>query len=379
MTPEDINKVTVPMFDLIRKIEKYKPDLQNIFEQVLDSGHVILGENVKAFEDEFCAFLGSRYCVSVANGTDAIEIAIKSLKLTQGSKILTVANAGGYSSTAIRSAGFTPEYIDVNLETGLLDLDLIKEFDFKNVSAVILTHLFGNAIGEIKEIIDFLRNMGIFTIEDCAQAHGAKVNGQPVGTFADISAFSFYPTKNLGALGDGGAITTNDATLAKTAKSLRTYGWGDKYDVRLPSGQNSRLDEIQAAILRLFLKSLEQNNEARREIASRYTESLFGSFISPFAIADSVTHARHLYVLKTSFKTELSQHLDSHGVSHAVHYPNLDYDQVGFETKCEKLLNSEILKSSIISIPLFPELRDSEIQVVTQALGSFKPNSSRKN
>lgn len=374
-----MSRATIPMFDLSRKIEKHAPDLEKIFSQVLESGNVILGDQVQDFQDEFAAYLGAKHCISVANGTDGIEIAIKSLRLPRGSRILTVANAGGYSSTAIKSAGFIPVYIDVNLSTGLVDLNLIREFDLRDVSAVVLTHLFGNPIGELEQIIEYLKKVGVATIEDCAQAHGAKVSGRFVGTFADVSAFSFYPTKNLGALGDGGALITNDDGIANIAKSLRTYGWGAKYDVTLSGGQNSRLDEIQAAFLRLFLKSLEQNNETRRRIAYRYTESLSDSYLSPLDTAENVAHVQHLYVLKTTYRSELADHLNSHGVSHAVHYPNLDYDQVGFETKCEKLLNSEILKSSIISIPLFPELRDSEIQVVTQALGSFKPNSSRKN
>jgi len=373
-----MSKATIPMFDLSRKIEKHAPDLKKIFSQVLESGNVILGDQVQAFQDEFATYLGAKHCISVANGTDAIEIAIKSLRLPRGSRILTVANAGGYSSTAIKSAGFIPVYIDVNLSTGLVDLNLIREFDLRDVSAVVLTHLFGNPIGEIEKIIEYLKKVGVATIEDCAQAHGAKVSGRFVGNFADVSAFSFYPTKNLGALGDGGALITNDDGIATIAKSLRTYGWGDKYDVTLSGGQNSRLDEIQAAFLRLFLQSLEQNNEIRREIATRYTSSLSGSFMSPLAMAENVTHVHHLYVLKTPYKSELADHLKSQGVSHTVHYPNLDYDQSGFDEKSEKLLNSETLKSSIISIPLFPELREDEVQAVIKALGNFSPKSFQK-
>ena len=373
-----MSRATIPMFDLSRKIEKHAPDLKKIFSQVLESGNVILGDQVQAFQDEFATYLGAKHCISVANGTDAIEIAIKSLRLPRGSRILTVANAGGYSSTAIKSAGFIPVYIDVNLSTGLVDLNLIREFDLSDVSAVVLTHLFGNPIGEIEKIIEYLKKVGVATIEDCAQAHGAKVSGRFVGNFADVSAFSFYPTKNLGALGDGGALITNDDGIATIANSLRTYGWGDKYDVTLSGGQNSRLDEIQAAFLRLFLKSLEQNNEIRREIATRYTSSLSGSFISPLAMAENVTHVHHLYVLKTSYKSELADHLKSQGVSHTVHYPNLDYDQSGFDEKSEKLLNSETLKSSIISIPLFPELLEDEVQAVIKALGNFSPKSFQK-
>jgi len=370
---DDMSRATIPMFDLSRKIKKHAPDLEKIFSQVLESGNVILSDQVQAFQDEFATYLGAKHCISVANGTDAIEIAIKSLTLPRGSRILTVANAGGYSSTAIKSAGFIPVYIDVNLSTGLVDLNLIREFDLRDVSAVVLTHLFGNPIGEIEQIIEYLKKVGVATIEDCAQAHGAKVSGRFVGNFADVSAFSFYPTKNLGALGDGGALITNDDGIANIAKSLRTYGWGDKYDVTLSGGQNSRLDEIQAAFLRLFLKSLEQNNEIRREIASRYTASLSGSFISPLAMAENITHVHHLYVLKTSYKSELADHLKSQGVSHTVHYPNLDYDQSGFNEKSEKLLNSETLKSSIISVPLFPELREDEVLAVIKALSNFSP------
>ena len=379
MNPEDTSRATIPMFDLSRKIEKHSKDLERIFSQVLESGNVILGDQVQAFEHEFSTYLGAKHCISVANGTDAIEIAIKSLSLPRGSKIVTVANAGGYSSTAIKSAGYIPVYIDVNLTTGLVDFELLREFDLNNVSAVVLTHLFGNPIGEIDQIIEYLKKIGVRTIEDCAQAHGAKVSGRFVGTFADVSAFSFYPTKNLGALGDGGALITNDGGIFAIAKSLRTYGWGTKYDVALSGGQNSRLDEIQAAFLRLFLNSLEENNEIRRRIVARYSESFSESYFSRFATAENVTHAHHLYVLKTSYRSELADHLTSQGVSYAVHYPNLDYDQVGFDAKSEKLLNSETLKSSIISLPLFPELCENEVQTVIEALGNFYPKSFKKD
>jgi len=372
---KNISRGSVPMFDLSRKIGKHAQDLEEIFSHVLTSGTVILGDQVEAFQEEFSAYLGSKYCIGVANGTDAIEIAIKSLQLPRGSKILTVANAGGYSSTAIKSSGFIPVYVDVNLSTGLVDLDLIKETDLSDVSAVVLTHLFGNPIGEIEQIIQYLESVNVRSIEDCAQAHGANVRGRVVGTFADISAFSFYPTKNLGALGDGGAVVTSDAGLASIAKSLRTYGWGVKYDVALSGGQNSRLDEMQAAFLRLFLKSLEQNNEIRRDIASRYTESLSAEYFTPLSTAENVTHVQHLYVLRTSFRTELIEYLDSSGISHAVHYPKLDYEQVGFKAKNQIQQNAEILKTSIISLPLFPELRDYEVEAVTNALVNFSPRS----
>ena len=366
-------KAKVPMFDLIRKIENHENELTEVFKNVLGSGNVILGENVKSFEGAFAEYLGSKYCISVANGTDAIEIAIKALKLPKGSKIVTVANAGGYASTAIKSAGYIPEYVDVEIETGLISLRIIQNHDLSDVSAVVLTHLFGSAIGDIEQIVSFLREKSIATIEDCAQAHGAKVGGRCVGTFADLSAFSFYPTKNLGALGDGGAIISSNENFSMAAKSLRTYGWRDKYEVLLPEGQNSRLDEMQAAFLKIFLKTLDSNNQTRRAIGDRYKHSMKSEYMSTFFVQPNVSQVNHLFVIKTPYRTALTQHLDTHGISHAIHYPHLDTEQIGFHAPKQTLLNSDLLKSRILSIPIFPELNEKEIQLVTKALSSFAP------
>lgn len=369
-----MNIPKVPMFDLHRKIKKHDIELNRAFKKVLESGHVILGENVKSFEFEFAEYLGSKYCISVANGTDAIEIAIKALKLPKGTKIATVANAGGYSSTAIISAGYTPKYIDVDIKTGLASLDILKNLDLSDVSAVVLTHLFGNAIGDIEEIISFLHRNSIKVIEDCAQAHGAKVNSRSVGTFADVSAFSFYPTKNLGALGDGGAIITSDGDIYEAARSLRTYGWKEKYEVLLPYGQNSRLDELQAAFLLIFLSSLDEDNKIRREIGARYKKAIDNGLILTFDVDQKVAQVNHLFVLRTPYRTELIEHLNNHGISHAIHYPYLDSEQTGFVDTNQSLKNSEALKYEILSIPVFPELSETEIQIVADALRSFAPN-----
>jgi len=369
-----MSRSKVPMFDLHRKITKHENELDRAFKNVLGSGHVILGENVKFFENAFAGYLGAQHCISVANGTDAIEIAIKTLKLPKGSKIATVANAGGYSSTAIISAGYTPEYIDVEIETGLVSLEILKNHNLSGVSAVVLTHLFGNAIGDIEEIVSFLRNNSIKTIEDCAQAHGAKINRTYVGTFADVSAFSFYPTKNLGALGDGGAIITSNEEIAEAARSLRTYGWKDKYEVQLQGGQNSRLDELQAAFLIIFLGSLDEDNETRRAIGARYRKSIDADLISTFEIDPKVTQVNHLFVIRTTYRAALIEHLNKQGISHAIHYPYLDTEQIGFVATNRNLINSEVLKYEILSIPVFPEMSEMEIQLVIEALQSFSPN-----
>ena len=368
-----MNKATVPMFNLIRKIENHENELNEVFKTVLGSGNVILGENVKSFEGAFAEYLGSKYCISVANGTDAIEIAIKALKLPKGSKIATVANAGGYASTAIKSAGHIPEYVDVEIETGLISLRIIQNHDLSDVSAVVLTHLFGNAIGDLEQIVSFLREKSIATIEDCAQAHGAKVGGRCVGTFADVSAFSFYPTKNLGALGDGGAIISSNENIFMAAKSLRTYGWRDKYEVLLPEGQNSRLDEIQAAFLKIFLKTLDSNNETRRAIGERYKKSINSEYLSTLLVQPNVTPVNHLFVIKTQHRRSLTQHLNNHGIAYAIHYPHLDTEQIGFQSPKRTLQNSEVLKTRILSIPLFPEMNEAEIELVTNALSAFSP------
>jgi dTDP-4-amino-4,6-dideoxygalactose transaminase len=361
----------VPMFDVNRKIGRYRTEIEAAFNQVISSGNLVLGNEVSSFEFEFSRFLNIDHCIGVGNGTDAIELALKSFELPRNSFVLTAANAGGYASTSIKNSGLTPKFIEVDPATGLVNLNLCKEVSLDGVSAVVLTHLYGNVIPELEEIISYFRSHDVRTIEDCAQAHGAKFNEDYVGTFADISTFSFYPTKNLGALGDGGAVVTNDSSLASKLKKLRVYGWNGKYDVQEKQGRNSRLDEMQAAFLRIFLRDLNLDNHRRYDIAQMYRVGINPGVGTCLITASNSFSSNHLFPIKCKTREPLIQHLSNHGISCAVHYPIADFDQPGFGASESQLVNTMELGNSVLSLPIFPEMTDEEVNLVISALNSF--------
>ncbi len=363
--------MNVPMFDLNRRIDRYRNQLQQSFEELLDSGNVILGNQVREFEREFAIFLGVDHCVGVGNGTDAIEIALKALELKQNSYVLTVANAGGYATTSILNSGLKPRYVDIDSETGNVSLEQFIQVDLSNVSAVVFTHLYGNPIGQIDKLVTYFHSRGIRTLEDCAQAHGAQYMGKTLGTFAEISTFSFYPTKNLGCLGDGGAIATSDYGLATRATKLRTYGWSSKYKIELGQGRNSRLDEIQAAFLRNFLPLLEQDNSCREKIANHYRSEIHAKNVHCLKVDSGMRSSNHQFPLLTEKRDLLVNHLEKLGVATSIHYPVLDIDQKPFYTFRKTLMQSEIFSKSVLSIPIFPEMRDEEVAYVVDSVNSF--------
>ena len=361
------------MFDISRKLKRFEPEIADTFRSVLQSGNLILGDQVREFEGEFAKFLGTEFCIGVGNGTDALEIALKSLQLKAGSNVLTVANAGGYATTSIISSGLQPRFLEIDYKSGNTNLNYCLQADLSNVTAVILTHLYGNPITEIREIVSFFRSKGIPTIEDCAQSHGARIGDKALGTFADLSCFSFYPTKNLGSLGDGGAIVTDNEKLASRVKKLRTYGWSEKYNVELEFGQNSRLDELQAAFLRIFLRHLNQDNESRLEIANRYLKEISNNEINMIFFAPNSKPANHLFALLTENRNDLMIHLDKHQIASGIHYPTPDYLQVGFPVPRVQLDNSDKFAQTVISIPIFPEMSTEEVSKVIDVINSFIP------
>jgi len=363
--------VKIPMFDLNRKLKRFETQIQQTFNVVIKSGNLILGGEVQEFEKEFANFLGVDFCIGVGNGTDALEIALKSLQLERGSSVLTVANAGGYATTSIINSDLSPRYVEIDYHTGHTSLQHILQADLSDVRAVVLTHLFGNPINEIDEITDFLRVRGIKTIEDCAQAQGARYKNRMVGTFADISCFSFYPTKNLGCLGDGGAVVTSDAELAQRIRMLRTYGWAEKYEVAIGLGRNSRLDEIQAAFLRQFLVELKSDNLARGRIAKRYRDEISVLSLNLLSIPHLGESAHHIFALTTVHREALIRHLASKGVSTAAHYPIPDNLQLGFQNDKGKLNQTELFAKNVVSIPIFPEMQDEEVSYVIDAINCF--------
>ena len=329
-------------------------DFLGAVKKVLDRHWYVLGEEVTNFESEFADYVGAGYCVSVANGTDAIEIALRSVGVERGDMVVTVANAGFYSSTAIHAIGATPLYVDINPSCMTMSADSLAEALKLKPKCVIVTHLYGQ-MANIKELLALAHAAGVMLIEDCAQSHGAKIDGRQAGSWGDAACFSFYPTKNLGAMGDGGAVVTNNEALAARLKILRQYGWSSKYHVDYAGGKNSRLDEMQAAILRIKLPLLDSWNAARRDIASRYNAAFASlSFDALPSVDDS--YAAHLYVARIQNRDALREFLKSEGVVTDIHYPVPDHKQAAYPQPCVvgSMEVTDSLCKNLVTLPCFP-------------------------
>ncbi len=358
--------------DLRSKIAKHQDLIRTATERVIASGHFILGPELNHFEELFATYLGVNHCVGVANGTDAIEIALKALDVKAGDLVATVANAGMYASIAILALGAQPLFMDVSLETKNTTLSEVKSAIKAGANAIIVTHLYGLAIPEILEIAQYCAEQKIPLLEDCAQAHGATIHARRVGGFGNAASFSFYPTKNLGALGDAGAVVTNNASTAAKVKLLRQYGWTEKYRVETLAGRNSRLDEIQAAILSELLPHLDEDNARRREIAQSYTSNFHSNELIPALDAGS-DYVAHLYVIRTQHREALQAHLFKNNILSDIHYPIPDYAQPVFKNRFEhiNLKSTEQLAREILTLPCYPEMTDAEIEHVIRSINSF--------
>ena len=364
----------IPLNDLSRNYP-FSNEVKEAVTKVIESGNWIMGPEHNFFEIEFAAFLGSEKVFGVASGTDALEIALRAVGCVPGSKIITVGNAGGYTAIAAGLIGCEILYSDIDQERLVLDPDSLASLLSTEIKAVVITHLYGN-VAPTQEIVDLCKPFNIKVIEDCAQAIGAKSQGKMVGTIGDVGTFSFYPTKNLGAIGDAGAIATNNKNLAIRIGQLRQYGWSEKYVIDIAGGKNSRLDEIQAAILRISLRQVNVLNAKRREIVKKYADALFGSNVS-LVTSHSEESSAHLAVLllpKNADREEFQKKMFELGIQTAVHYPILDFDQKGVPNTVliSDLLVSRDLVKRIVSIPLFPELTDEEVKTICSALAFTK-------
>ena len=361
----------IPLNDLKRSVTgESEAQLRRITEKVVLSGSYILGGEVTSFEEEFGSYLGVNHVTSVASGTDALVIALRSLGVVRGSKVLVVPNAGGYTSTALFEIGAEPVFVDCD-QMGRMDIQSLENSLNSTPEAVcvVATHLYG-LDSNIEAILGISKSFGVSLLEDCAQSTGAEVNGKKLGSFGDVSTFSFYPTKNLGALGDAGAIATNSSPLALQHGALRQYGWSSRYEVGTPFGKNSRMDEMQAAVLRYRLPQLDDLNRRRKQIWSSYEAALDGSGWK--IIGDHSTgFVAHLGILVApeGLRDEAARFLEGHGVAISVHYPILDYLQPGWaDLVSGKCPTAEDLTLRILTIPLFPELTDEEVDAVASAL-----------
>jgi aminotransferase EvaB len=367
-----LNNIVLSLNNIESRIERKRLQIAKAYERVLDRAWLVLGPEVASFEQSFAEFLGAKHCISVANGTDAIELALKALSVSPGDRVATVANAGMYTTTALLAVGAEPLYMDVAADSRNVTLQEVSRAIDEGVEAVVVTHLYGLAVPEIQEIAILCKNRNIQLLEDCAQAHGARVAGRRAGTFGDAASFSFYPTKNLGALGDGGAVVTDDPEVADKVSRLRQYGWTKKYRVEIAGARNSRLDEMQAAILSVFLPDLDSANERRRAIATQYSRSIKHPDIQvPAEYGDE--YVAHLYVIRTTQREALREHCQACDIGTDVHYPTPDYRNPVFGDRYANtcLTNTERLSEEILTLPCFPEMIDQQVELVVRAVNSW--------
>lgn len=361
----------IRLFDAARVQQPYLAALRAAVASVLESGRYILGPAVAEFETAFAAYCGLAHAVGVANGSEALELALRALGVGAGDQVITVANAGGYATTAIRACGATALYADLDPATLLIDPAALPALLARGPKALIVTHLYGR-MAPIAEIVALCAGCGVAVVEDCAQAHGARRDGRMAGSFGAIGCFSFYPTKNLGALGDGGAMVTADAALGERLRSLRQYGWSRKYRVELDGGRNSRLDELQAAILLAKLPGLAADNARRREIVRGYDAGIRHRDVVLPPGRGGDDDVGHLYVVRSARRAELQEHLARCGVDSEVHYPQADHLQPAWRLPQPPALPATVAAAAeVLSLPCHPALTNEEVARVIDAVCAF--------
>jgi len=362
------------MNDFKKEYRVLKPEIDKDVIKVFESGWFILGKKLKMFEEKFAKYTGTKYCIGVANGLEALQISLMALGVGKGDEVITVANTAVATVLAISNTGAKPVFVDVN-EYYLMDAAKIKEKITKNTKVILPVHLFGQ-IADMEKITKIAEKYNLKIIEDACQAHGAKQNNQKAGSFGDLNAFSFYPTKNLGAYGDGGAITTDSKKLYEKCLMLRNYGQINRYHHEI-RGLNSRLDEVQAAILGVKLKHLDSFVEKRNNIASLYIKELYD--IKQIKLPKTMKnnyHAFHLFAIKTRDREKLMEYLTANGIQTLIHYPLPVHKQ-----NCYRQYNSISLpiteenSRNILSLPIHPFMEEKEIKTICLLIRRFYENN----
>ena len=367
--------MNISFLDLARHVRALRPELEEAVAAVLDEARFVGGSAIEAFEREFAAYCGAGHCVGVASGTDALTIALRALGIGSGDEVLTAANTCVPTVAAIEGAGATPVLVDPDPETFTVDPGLLEAALTERTRAIVPVHLYGRC-ADMAPILDFAREHGLKVVEDAAQAHGAEYGGRRAGTLADAAVFSFYPTKNLGAFGDAGAVVTDDAETAERARLLRNYGERARYDSVL-AGTNSRLDTLQAALLLAKLPYLDGWNRRRRKLAARYREALADTDLR--LPASDEGHVYHLFVIRVARRDVLRRSLEKRGVQTLVHYPKAIHQHAAYERLARggSLPVSERLAAEVLSLPLYPELSDAEAHAVMSAVRAAGRRSTR--
>ncbi len=363
----------IPFGDPYASYQAHKSQIDQAVKRVLNSGWYVLGTEVDAFEKEFASFHGEDlHGVGVANGTDAIALCLRGIGLGVGDEIITPSHTAVATIAGIEQAGCTPVFADINPNTRCIAPKSIEDRLSSNTRAIMPVHIYGQP-AEMRRIMEIAQAHNLTVVEDCSQAHGAEINGQKVGTFADISAYSCYPTKNLGGTGDGGVILCRSKEFAEKIKSLRQYGWNEARESIIP-GFNSRLDELQAAILRVKLQHLANDNAKRRTIALRYNEAFEGLPIILPALAETEIHAMHLYVIEYDRRDELMEYLRSHQIGASLHYPLAVHQHAAYANRIrgwENLPVTDQFYQRNLTLPMYPELSNDAVEHIISTVQNW--------
>lgn len=364
----------IPYLDLKKLNEPYQQAFLDKTKNILEKGRFILGDELLQFEQEFAVYCNVSHCIGVANGLDALMLIFKAYielgVLKPNDEIIVPANTYIASILAIINAGLTPKLVDTNLLNYNLTLEVLQNQVSQHTKGVLMVHLYGQ-VTDAAAIKTFCKDFGLLLIEDAAQAHGAVENGLKAGNIGDAAGFSFYPGKNLGCLGDGGAVTTNNSLLANCIRSLRNYGSELKYH-NVYKGVNSRLDELQAAFLRIKLKDLDFDNARRRGIARKYMDKMTNPLIVLPYVADFESHVFHIFAVRTEDRSVFQEYLLEHGIQTLIHYPIPPHKQEAMQDFDHLSLPvSELIHKQIVSIPLYPSLTVEEQEFIIEKINNW--------
>ncbi|HJX83179.1 MAG TPA: DegT/DnrJ/EryC1/StrS family aminotransferase [Candidatus Angelobacter sp.] len=358
--------ITIPQAAPARRMERYRAEIDNAIAGVITDGHYILGPALERFEEAFAAYLGVNHCIGVNSGTDALTLALHALGIGPGDEVITTSLTFAGTAQAILHCGAQPCFVDVDPLTRCIDPAAVEAAIHAKTAAIVPVHLFGHPAA-MQTLLHIAARHGLAVIEDCAQAHGTSIDGRKAGTFGNAAAFSFYPTKNLGCIGDGGAIVTNDATLAAKLRSLRHYGWADEDRVSWSLGSNSRLDAIQAAVLTALLPHLDEGNRERRALATEYRRLINNDGAMPLEDPGAIYHQ---FAITCPQRDALRKYLgEKAGIGTAIHYhPALHLQPAFAASAAIKLPETERLAAELLSLPIQPEVAGPHLARIAEAV-----------
>ena len=371
-----MQKINIPFLDLKKINQRYKVDFKKAFNELLESGWYLLGKKIDSFEADFNQYCGTKHCIGVANGLDALILILEAYKalskIKEGDEVIVPANTYIASILAISKAGLKPILVEPNLSDYLLDTSLIESHISPNTKAIMAVHLYGQ-VCEMDTINQIAKKYNLLVIEDAAQAQGAIYKGKKTGNLADAAGFSFYPGKNLGALGDAGCVTTNDDELAEKIRCIRNYGSKIKYE-HIEKGINSRLDEIQAALLSIKLKTLDADNNHRKMVADYYLQNIKNQHVKVSKPNTTEGHVWHVFPVMVPERDKFQNFLNENGIQTVIHYPKAPHKQLAYsELSNLELPITEQIHNEIISLPISPILSDLEMKYIVHIVNQYQP------